>query len=186
MPVPIPAETSPYSPGWFAGTVTEGDGTATQSGADVEIDGGANGYQLLNGDPAFAGDVTLAAATGLGVSTISGDAYYQISVFGEPTDPEDKQFTTLRPVDPNNPAGNWVNSRPIGVTPAGTEAPLAAHVALLDAGQPAQVLAFGVFVNAGDIVTVRAIGWDSDTYLFATAPTAAANPTSVFASDTTT
>ena len=188
LPVPIPAEADfdSYPAGWFAGTVSGADGTATQSSAGVEIVGGTNGYQLLNGDPADARNVTLAAATGLGVSTISGDAFYQISVFAEPNNADNKQFTTLRPVDPNGPGGNWVNSRAFDGAPAGTEAPLATHVALLDAGEPAQVLAFGVFVNAGDTVTVRAIGWDSDTYLFATAPTATATPSSVVASDTTT
>ena len=186
VPNPAPAETSPYSAGWFAGTITGGDGSATQSEAGLKIVGGTNGYQLLNGDPADAGDVTLAAAAGLGVSTVSGDAFYQISVFGEPGGSEDKQFTTLRPVDPNNLDGDWINSRAFGETAAGTAAPLATHVQLLDQGERAQVLAFGVFVNAGDTVIVRAIGWDADNYLFATAPTATATPTSVVASDTTT
>ncbi|MBC7590339.1 MAG: hypothetical protein H7226_04750, partial [Salinibacterium sp.] len=87
---PIPVETSPYSAGWFAGTVSGGDGSASQSSAGLEIVGGTAGYQLLNGDPAVAGDVTLAAAAGLGVSAVGGDAYYQVSVFGEPNAVEDK------------------------------------------------------------------------------------------------
>ncbi|MBG6054445.1 LPXTG-motif cell wall-anchored protein [Salinibacterium sp. CAN_S4] len=186
VPTPVPAETSPYSGGWFAGDVSGGNGSATQSAAGLEIVGGAAGYQLLNGDPAVAGTVTLAAATGLGVSTTGGDAFYQVSVFGEPTSDGDKQFTTLRPVVAGDLAGNWVNSRAIGATPAGTEAPLDTHVALLDAGEPAQVLAYGVFVNAGETVTVRAIGWNGDNFLFAAAPTATATPSSVAVSDTTT
>jgi LPXTG-motif cell wall-anchored protein len=183
-PDPIPAETAPYSAGWFAGDVAGGDGSTAQTAAGLEIVGGTSGYQLLNGDPAVAGTVGLAAATGLGVSTTGGAAFYQISVFGEPTSAGDKEFTTLYPVDARDLSGNWTNSRAFGVTAAGTQAPLATHVALLDAGEPAQVLAFGLFVNAGETATVRAIGWDGDNYLFATAPTATASPTAVEESNT--
>lgn len=181
VPNPVPVETSPYAAGWFAGDVASGDGFATQSAAGLTITGGANGYQLLNGDPAVATDITLAAAAGLGVSTAGGNAFYQISVFGEPN----TQFTTLRPVDPTDLAGNWATSQAFGTYAANAEDTLAAFTIALDAGEPAQVLAFGVFVNAGTTVVVRAIGWNGDNYLFAAAPAATANPATVAESDVT-
>jgi len=182
-PSPIPPETNPYSAGWFAGGVTGGNGSATQSAAGLTIVGGSAGYQLLNGDPDAKdlGDTTAAAAN-LAVSTTGGDAFYQISVFAEPG-ASDEGFTTLRPVDAQDLSGDWVNSQPFeadaGTTAAGTAAALSTHLGLLDQGVAAKVLAFGVFVNAGDTVVLRAMSWNGDTYLFADAPTVTLSATSV-------
>ncbi|EPR75002.1 hypothetical protein ADILRU_2720 [Leifsonia rubra CMS 76R] len=186
-PVPIPDEASfeSYPEGWFAGEVTGGDGTASQDERGLEINPGTTGYQLLNGDPANGTGNTTAAATNPAVSTTGGDAFYQISVFAEPGQSE-PGFTTLRPVDAQNLNGNWVNSRAfpadtaIGGTVAElTGAPLAIHLGFLDDGVAAEVLAFGVFMNPGDPVTLRAISWNGDTYLFADAPTVTVSAASI-------
>lgn len=164
----IPAESNPYAAGWFAGSVAGGTGSAAQSAAGLAIVGGATGYQLLNGAPANGVGNTTAAASNLAVSTVGGDAFYQISVFAEPGE-ADPGFTTLRPVDAHNLGGDWVNSRAFSATApvaAGTAAPLSTHLGLLDELVPAEVLAFGVFVNGGDNVTLRSISWNGDAYLF--------------------
>lgn len=165
----IPAETSPYSPGWFAGNVSGGDGTAVQSAAGLLITGGTNGYQLLNGDPASVTDVSLTEALNSpGAYTSTGEAFFQISVFGEPG----TQFTTLRPVVSTDTAGAWYSSQSVAGLTANTPYTAAELIAALDGDAPAEVLAFGVFVNAGTTANLTSIVFDNEFYAFNEGPVA--------------
>lgn len=184
VPNPIPAEGSSYPAGWFAGDVTGGPGSASQSPAGLTIVGGVAGYQLLNGDPVNGSPISLADALSYQqVSTTGGDAFFQISVFGEPG-ASNQQFTTLRPVDASIPwDGQWTSSQSVAGLTANQPYTKAALIAALDGDAAAQVLAFGVFVNAGDTVTVRAIDFGGDTYVFAAQPGILVSPSSVALAD---
>jgi hypothetical protein len=185
LPDPIPAEVAPYAPVWFAGTVAGGTGTAVQGESGLVITGGAQGYQLLNGTPASSAPVTLADALGnyTAVSSI-GDAFYQISLFGEGA--ADSAFTTLRPVVADEPWGNWTTSQSVEGLTANAPYTKDALLAALDAGQAAEVLAFGVFINAGDTVTLRTIAFNGDEYSFYTAqPTLTVSPAKLELKDAT-
>ena len=178
VPSPLPAETSPYSAGWFAGDVTGGDGTAVQSAAGLTITGGTNGFQLLNGDPVNGAPISLSAALSYQqVSAVGGDAFFQISVFGEPG----TEFTTLRPVDATNIWGQWTTSQSVAGLTANDPYTKEQLLAALDGGATAaEVLAYGVFVNAGTTSTLRAIYFGDNTYYFTSVrPTLSVNPTSL-------
>lgn len=169
LPAPIPAETNPYSAGWFAGAVTGGDGTAVQSATGLLINGGTNGYQLLNGDPANGTVVSLTEAlTTPGANISTGEAFLQVSVFGEPG----TEFTTLRPVVATDPAGDWTTSQSVAGLTANAPYSTAALIAALDGGAPAQVLAFGVFVNAGVETNLTGIFFNGEFHRFSAAPVA--------------
>ena len=177
VPSPLPAETSPYSAGWFAGTVTGGDGTAVQSAAGLTITGGTNGFQLLNGDPVNGAAISLADALSYQQVSVSGaEAFFQISVFGEPG----TEFTTLRPVDASQTWGAWTTSQSVAGLTANQSYTKDELLTALDGGTAAEVLAFGVFINAGTTSTIRAILFGEDTFFFTTArPTLSVNPTTL-------
>lgn len=177
VPNPIPSENpAGYDPFWFAGTVTGGDGTAVQDASGLVITGGTNGFQLLNGAAEDDPSITLNDALDYqAVSTAGGDAFYQISVFAEP----DTDFTTLRPVVASETWGDWELSRDVAGLTAGAPYTKTEIITALDAGSPAQVLAFGVFVNAGDTVTLRGLVFNGDNYLFAQRPSIAVSPASI-------
>ena len=176
VPNPLPAEVSPYAAGWFAGEVTAGDGTAVQSAAGLTITGGTNGFQLLNGDPVNGAPISLTEALSYQqVSTVGADAFFQISVFGEPG----AEFTTLRPVVATDIWGQWTTSQSVAGLTANDPYTKEQLLAALDAGTAAEVLAYGVFVNAGTTSTVRALYFGSDTHYFAARPTLSVNPASL-------
>jgi hypothetical protein len=177
IPNPIPAENPlGYDPTWFAGDVAGGDGSAIQDSSGLVIVGGTNGFQLLNGAAEDDAALTLSAALDYqAVSDGDADAFFQIPVFGEPG----TEFTTLRPVVANEPWGDWEVSQAVAGLVVGTPYAKADIIAALDAGTPAKVLAFGVFVNAGDTLTLRGIYFDGDTYLFAANPTLTVAPASL-------
>ncbi|HWR84514.1 MAG TPA: LPXTG cell wall anchor domain-containing protein, partial [Rhodoglobus sp.] len=92
----------------------------------------------------------------------------------------DREFTTLRPVVADDLWGLWTTSRSVAGLTANAPYTVAQLVAALDAGEAAKVLAFGVFVNAGDTVLVRGISFNGDDYLFYTGePTLTASVTSL-------
>ncbi|MCU1440709.1 MAG: hypothetical protein JWP85_1706 [Rhodoglobus sp.] len=177
IPNPIPAENPlGYDPFWFAGDVAGGDGSAIQDASGLVIEGGTNGFQLLNGAAEDDAALTLSAALDyLAVSDADGDSFFQISVFGEPS----AQFTTLRPIDANDLFGDWEVSQAVAGLAVGTPYTQDELITALDAGLPAKVLAFGVFVDPGDTVTLRGITFNGDNYLFAAAPTLTVAPTSL-------
>jgi hypothetical protein len=181
LPV-IPAETSPYSAGWFAGTVAGGDGTAVQGTGGLVITGGTEGYQLLNGDPVGTSVSFADAFSYQGVSAVGGNAFYQISLFAN----AGTDFTTLRPVDTTNLWGDWTLSQSVDGLTAGTSYTKDEITTALALGDAPQVLAFGIFVNAGDTVTLRGLIFNEDSYLFAAAPTLTIAPAKVAIGDTTT
>jgi hypothetical protein len=174
IPNPIPDENpAGYDPTWFAGEIAGGDGSAIQDSTGLVIDGGTTGFQLLNGAAEDDASLTLTAALDYqGVSANGGDAFFQISVFGEPG----TEFTTLRPTSASDLWGSWQVSQPVAGLATGTEYTKAEIIAALDAGTPAQVLGFGVFVDAGSTVTLRGILFNGDSYLFAAAPTLSVAP----------
>lgn len=174
IPNPIPDENpAGYDPTWFAGDIAGGDGSAIQDSTGLVITGGTTGFQLLNGAAEDDASLTLTAALDYqALSANGGEAFFQIAVFGEPG----TEFTTLRPVVAGDLWGTWEVSQPVAGLATGTEYTKDELIAALDAGTPAHVLAFGVFVNAGDTVTLRGIYFDGDSYLFAAAPTLAVAP----------
>ena len=176
VPSPLPTETNPYSAGWFAGEVAGGNGTAVQSAAGLVITGGDAGFQILNGDPVNGAPVSLSDAIYYqSVSTLGDEAYFQIAVFGEP----EAEFTTLRPVNAAEIWGDWTTSQSVAGLVANESYTKDELIAALDGGaSAAQVLAYGLFVNAGETSTVRAIYFNNNTYYFASArPTLTVNPT---------
>lgn len=163
--ITIDNETDPYGTGWFSGDGTTG--TATQTPAGIVIDGT---FQLLNGTPNATDLVALANSARVHAS---GAAYLQIPVFGEPNAiaPTDKEFTTLRPADPAAYTASdlWVTSRAIPGYGAQDQATLADFATALAGGSETyEILAFGVFINAGETVTLHSLGWSGNTYNFAT------------------
>jgi LPXTG-motif cell wall-anchored protein len=180
VPNPIPAENpAGYDPIWFAGNVTGGDGTAVQDETGLVITGGTNGFQLLNGAAEDDASLTLTVALGYNAVSSVGDAYYQISVFGEPGG----EFTTLRPVVADELYGAWEVSRAVAGLTVGTEYSTNELITALDAGSPAQVLAFGVFVNPGETATLRGLIFNGDRYVFADGPTLTLSAAQVQLSD---
>lgn len=176
IPNPIPDENpAGYDPIWFAGDIAGGDGSAIQDSTGLVITGGTTGFQLLNGAPEDDASLTLSAALSYQAVSAGGDAYFQIPVFGEPG----TEFATLRPVVATETWGDWVVSQSVAGLIAGDPYTKDELIAALDAGTPAQVLAFGVFVNAGDTVTLRGIYFNDDTYRFAALPTMSVAPTSL-------
>jgi LPXTG-motif cell wall-anchored protein len=177
IPNPIPAENPlGYDPFWFAGDVTAGDGSAIQDATGLVIDGGNTGFQLLNGAAEDNAALTLSAALEFpAVSDADGEAFFQIAVFGEPN----AEFTTLRPVDANDLSGDWIVSQAVAGLLVGTPYTADELITALDSGAPAKVLAFGVFVDPGNTVTLRGITFNGDNYLFAASPTLTVAPTSL-------
>jgi hypothetical protein len=102
----------------------------------------------------------------------TGTATFQVPVFFDGT--ANTAFTTLRPAVPGTPTTSteWISSRTIaslGLT-AGVAVPFATIAAAFDTAADAEVLAFGVFVNAGDTAVLQSVTWNGETWTFA-APT---------------
>ncbi|MHA6694504.1 hypothetical protein [Homoserinimonas sp. A520] len=182
----FPAETSPYSPGWFTGGGSTGTIDSTPSG--LLVDGTTGLYQILNGTTPTT-DI-LGLVNGAEMTMASGNAIFQIPVFydHDQNPATNPRFTTLRP-DGFNQAGidgaNWVSSWNIVsadgttvVVPADTSTPLTTIVTALQANY--EILAFGAYVNAGTTATIVSITWAGNTHWFLpAAPTAAITPASL-------
>lgn len=179
LPSPLPGQVNPYANTWFAGIVPGGDGTLIQSPLGLKITGGTNGYRLLNGFPSSAPAGGLASAmASASINDIGTDAVFQIAVFGESA--TNGEFTILSPALPNDPNANWISSESVAGLTADTPYSQATIAANLDGGASlAQVLAFGVFVNAGDISTIVSLTWILETYNFADAPSVTVSPATV-------
>jgi len=184
---PFPAETNPYSAGWFTGGGSVGS-SSSDAVYGLNITAGAlpaNTYQVLNGTP-VTGDLTdLVADARLYVTR--GVAAFQIPVFGEVGQPN-QQFTTLRPAVPTAP-GNpsfaatdlWITSQPLGTYAANSTATLAEFEAVLDGGVVPgyQILAFGAAVGNGQTGSISQIEFAGNTHLFRGDVTGTQSATSV-------
>ena len=97
---PDEADFDSYPSQWFVG---ESGNTAPLAnslyGLDITATGGT--AQILNGTPITGSLIELTAYARVIVTR--GEATFQISVFGEPTNDADPEFTTLRPVEANYP-----------------------------------------------------------------------------------
>lgn len=172
--------------GWHEGVATPG-APAVLSDAGLTMTGDSQIIYGFNNDGGVAveagGFAELAA--GISYASTGDDLYFQIPVFA---DGASDTFTTLRPAAPGveNLGGNWVVSRDV----AGLATDAVYTVAELDAALGGfNLLAFGVFANAGTVDTLQSVTFGPDTYNFAAPvvapdePSVAIDPETIFFSD---
>ncbi|NUJ88987.1 hypothetical protein HOW07_13315 [Plantibacter sp. MCCC 1A11337] len=150
--------------GWHEGVATPG-APAVLSDAGLTMTGDSQiiyGFNNTGGVPVAAGGF-LEAAASISYASVEDDLYFQIPVFADGTS---DTFTTLRPVAPGveNLGGDWVVSRNVpGLATDATYTPAELSEALGDFN----LLAFGVFANAGTVDTLQSVTFGADTYNFA-------------------
>lgn len=150
--------------GWHEGVDTPG-APAVLSDAGLTMTGDSQiiyGFNNTGGVPVEAGGF-LDAAASISYASVEDDLYFQIPVFADGTS---DTFTTLRPVAPgvDNLGGDWVVSRDVpGLATDATYTPEELSEALGDFN----LLAFGVFANAGTVDTLQSVTFGADTYNFA-------------------
>ena len=166
--------------GWHEGVATPG-APAVLSDAGLTMTGDSQiiyGFNNTGGVPVEAGGF-LDAAASISYASVEDDLYFQIPVFADGTS---DTFTTLRPVAPGveNLGGDWVVSRNVpGLATDATYTPAELSEALGDFN----LLAFGVFANAGTVDTLQSVTFGADTYNFA-APVVAPERSVVIDPDT--
>ncbi|SMQ73821.1 hypothetical protein SAMN06295909_3451 [Plantibacter sp. VKM Ac-1784] len=172
--------------GWHEGVATPG-APAVLSDAGLTMTGDSQiiyGFNNTGGVPVEAGGF-LDAAASISYASVEDDLYFQIPVFADGTS---DTFTTLRPVAPGveNLGGDWVVSQNVpGLATDATYTPAELSEALGDFN----LLAFGVFANAGTVDTLQSVTFGADTYNFAAPvvapdePSVAINPETIFFSD---
>ncbi|MBF4570180.1 hypothetical protein ITJ57_15530 [Plantibacter sp. VKM Ac-2880] len=150
--------------GWHEGVAAPG-APAVLSDAGLTMTGDSQiiyGFNEDAGVPIQAGGFTTVAG-GLTYTSVEDDLYAQIPVFADGTD---ATFTTLRPALPGveNLGGDWVVSQAV----PGLDVDTNYTVAEVDAALgDFNLLAFGVFANAGTVDTLQTITFGADTYNFA-------------------
>lgn len=185
----FPAETSPYSAGWFTGGGSTGAIDSTISGLSL-----TGPFQILNGTTPTTGLVSLVAGAEIGV--VSGDIAFQIPIFARGT--ANTSYTTLVPVDPGNAglhrtdaAGGWTTTYDV-LADDGTTILLdnaafytlqEIETALDTLADPYEILAFGAYLPATLSAVVSHITWAGNTHWFLPAPTATITPTSITVAD---
>ena len=185
----FPAETSPYSPGWFTGGGSTGTIDSTPSGLSL-----VGPYQILNGTTPSTGLVSLVADAELNV--VSGEIAFQIPMFARGT--ANTSYTTLVPVDPGNAGlhrttpGGWTSTNDI-LADDGLTILLdkdlyytleEIETALDTLADPYEILAFGAYLPLTKSAVVSSITWAGDTHWFLpAAPTATITPASITVAD---
>jgi hypothetical protein len=180
----IGTEGASYPAGWFVG--------AGSTGAIASVAGGLSivgPEQVLNGTPGAIGDGLVAVVSAAQLGVTSGNADFQIPLYTDGA--TDSGFTTLRPDNFNNaglnPAAGWTTSGAFGTFAAGSSHTLADYDAeLATLGTTPELLAYGVFVPAGETAVVSSITWNGTTTRFTPSPTGTATPSTVSLSDFTT
>jgi len=175
----FPAETSPYSAGWFTGGGSTGAIDSTPSGLSL-----TGRYQILNGTTPTTGLGAL--VDGADFTVISGNANFQIPLFTDGV--ANTGFTTLRPDNFGpvglNPLAGWTTSGTFGTFAAGSSHTIPEYVAELTAlGDDYEILAFGLIVPVGSSAVISSITWAGNTHWFLPAPTATITPTSITVAD---
>ncbi len=172
--------------GWHEGVATPG-APAVLSDAGLTMTGDSQiiyGFNNDGGVPVAAGGF-LEAAASISYASVEDDLYFQIPVFADGTS---DTFTTLRPVAPgvDNLGGDWVVSQNVpGLATDATYTPAELSEALGDFN----LLAFGVFANAGTVDTLQSVTFGADTYNFAAPvvapdkPSVAIDPETIYFSD---
>ncbi|WP_111718426.1 hypothetical protein [Homoserinimonas sp. OAct 916] len=153
-----------YPQGWFVGDMGPQTGSIQSTPDGLEITGP---LQILNGTTPST-DILGLVGNDLDLRH-TGTATFQIPVY---TGTGANGFTTFRPAPstlPWNPNGDWITSQAWGGYAKGATASLTEFAAAMDPGYT--ILAFGLFVNAGDVVTVQQIEWAGDTHYFVPGPT---------------
>lgn len=162
-------ETSPYAAGWFVGGGSTGSISSSATG--LTVDGTSGLEQILNGTTPGTGLAGLVA--GAKFNVVSGNAFFQVSLFAAPALPG-KGFTTLRPVTANTLTGQWTLSQTVGAFTANTPYDLSTLVAGLPAGY--QLLAYGAYVNPGSTAVISSITWGGATSVFTPKPNTPVTP----------
>ncbi len=159
-----------YPQGWFVGDMGTQTGGSIKSTPDgLEITGP---LQILNGTTPASGILTL-VKDDLDLWH-TGTATFQIPVY---TGTGATGFTTFRPASgtyPWNTGGNWITSQAWKTYDSGAIDTLENFAAAMDPDYT--ILAFGLFVDAGDTATVREIQWAGNTHFFLPEPTGVVNP----------
>ncbi|KQT02383.1 hypothetical protein [Cellulomonas sp. Leaf395] len=114
---------------------------------------------------------------GASVAPATGNYAFQVPVFFDGAG--NAEFTTLRPAVPGTPltTTDWISSQNVpslGLV-ANAAVPFATIAAAFQAAGDAEVLAFGLFVPAGQTVVLSTVTWGGTTWNFAT-PTAPVVP----------
>lgn len=161
-------EGTSYPDGWFIGN-PQPEVAPSSTDAGLLLTGKV---QLLDGG--VISDPDLSDLVDDAVVTATGTWTFQIPVFLDPENAEDKQFTTFRPAQPGSvdTETQWVSSRSVAGLTANAPVDFAAIEAAFDAAEAPDVLASGVFVNAGDSATLQSVTWNGDTSVFTPEPVA--------------
>jgi LPXTG-motif cell wall-anchored protein len=176
-------EGAEYPEGWFTGTGTTGLLSSGLGGLTLNGDTGL--VQILNGTTDATATLSQLAQNADFTATGPGAVYFQIPMFGN-IDGPDMNFTTLRPADPTEEVWDedtlWTTSQPFGSFLDESSHTIEEYETMLGTADY-EVLAYGLFVAAGDTSTVVSVTWSGDTSWFLPAPTAVVAPTTITFAD---
>jgi hypothetical protein len=170
----IGTETNPYAEAaWFLGNPVGPALTQDTTGLTIV---GQN--QLLYGQstPGVTGAEFQAFVEGAAFASTGSPATFQVPVFfdGE----ANTGFTTLRPAVTGTPVTTtqWISSQTVAGLTANVPVSFEEIVAAFGEGDAAEILAFGIFVDAGSTTVLQSVTWGGETWTFATAEAVVPTP----------
>ncbi|WP_314139214.1 hypothetical protein [uncultured Plantibacter sp.] len=180
----VAADDATYA-GWHEGVATPGaPAVLTEAGLTMTGDSQIiNGFNEGDGIAVAAGGFA-ALAESAGYASTGDDLYFQIPVYA---DGAADTFTVLQPELPGaaNLSGNWVVTQDV----PGIASDAVYTAAELDAALgDFNLLAFGVFAEAGTVDTLQSVSFVGDTYNFAAVapvfnPLVVVDPDTIYFSD---